>query len=213
MSNTQNKTFLLTPIGIASYPYLTKPDTKFGNKFHTKLNFDATSGSGAEFVEMLESLAEAHYQECLKLAQKGKRVKKADLPVINNGDGTVTITAKLNAEGVNGKTQQAFTQRPVIYDEKNRPWDLNTGIFSGFELRLQVEVVPYNTPTLGAGVSLRLKAVKVEKRVERTSSNPFGSAPQEEVNPFGSAQNDDTPSAYSGSYSGSYDEDTGNGDF
>lgn len=209
-----NKIFLLTPIGVASYPYLTKPDTKFGNKYHTKLTFDATAGSGAEFAQQLEDLAEKHYQQCLKDAQRGKRVKKADLPFINNGDGTVTITAKLNAEGVNGKTQQAFTQKPTIYDEKNRPWDLNTGIFSGFELRLQVEVVPYNTPTLGAGVSLRLKAVKVEKRVERGNANPFGSAPvvEQEANPFGSAQNDDTPSASSGSYSGSYDED-GNGDF
>lgn len=206
------KIFLLTPIGVASYPYLTKPDTKFGNKYHTKLTFDATAGSGAEFAQQLEDLAEKHFQQCLSEAQKGKRIKKADLPFINNGDGTITVIAKLNAEGINGKTQQAFTQRPVIYDEKNRTWDLNTGIFSGFELRLQVEVVQYNTPTLGAGVSLRLKAVKVEKRVERGVANPFG-APQEEQeeNPFG-AQCDGSTSAPPEVSSGGYDED-GNGDF
>lgn len=206
---TATKTFLITPTGEAIYPYLTTPDAKFGDpKFHTKLQFATDSPSAQEFMTALENIAERHYQECLKLAPKGKRVRKAYLPFIDKQDGTAVLSAKLNAGGINSRTQQAFTQKPAIYDERNKPWDESAGIYSGTIMKLQVEVVPYNTPTLGAGVSLRIKAVKIEKRAERGgSANPFG-APQEEQeeNPFAdSSSSHQEPTA--SSVSQGYDAD------
>ena len=79
----------------------------------------------------------------------------------------------MKASGVNKKTQEKFTQRPQLLDSKKNPISPSTSIWGGSIMKIAYQPVPYFTPMLGAGISLRLKAVQVIKLVEGKSNNVF----------------------------------------
>ena len=69
----------------------------------------------------------------------------------------------------NRKTQEKFSQRPMLFDAKKNPLPADVSIWGGTIMKVAYQEVPYYTPMLGAGVSLRLKAVQVIKLVQGKS--------------------------------------------
>lgn len=194
MSSTKSF-FLVSPVGVADYPYLNKPDTKFNatGVYHCKLVLDYDDAEAQEFTSKLAEAADAEYQAAVKAAN-GKRVKQADAPFYvaeYQGRQAFIVKAKLNASGVNSKTKQPFTQAPRLFNADGSQLGENDLIFSGSKVRLNIEVVPFTSASIGSGVSLRLRDVLV---VERSKGNnaggsPFDSfftaKPNKQANPFG----------------------------
>ena len=77
----------------------------------------------------------------------------------------------MKASGVNKSTQEKFTQRPQLLDAKKNPIASNTSIWGGSIMKVAYQPVPYYTPMLGAGVSLRLKAAQIIKLVVKDQIN------------------------------------------
>lgn len=179
---TKNKVFLLTPTGVAEYPFLSSPDTKYvaQGEYKVKLKLDL-SDEAQKLMNSIQVCAKLAYDKAMtKAVAAGKRPpKQADVPVFNNGTA-IMLTAKLKASGVNKTTNQVFHQAPRIFDASNALWDKNTKVTHGSKLRLCVEVVEYDSPTTGAGVTLRLKDVQVIELGTGFSEgdSPFGAVEQ-----------------------------------
>lgn len=188
--STQKKTFTLTPEGTADYPYLITPDTKYKaeGEYKVKLKIPKSKESDELFTLLSFYATNAFDNAAQNARDKGKRVpKRAELPIYDDGTQYV-LTAKLKASGVNKTTNQPFHQAPRLFDAQNKPWDKNVQITNGSKLRLCVEIVPYDSPTTGAGITLRLKDVQiVELGTGFNSDSPFGAAParREEPPAFG----------------------------
>lgn len=197
----KNRTFLLTPVGEAIYPWIQQPDVKFDadGTYHCKLKIEGEdAGRIATQIDQFVDQA----VEAVRKANPGKTIKRAEAPYTMVDDGAIIIKGKLKASGINRKTNTPFTQKPRIFDADKQPWNDELQIRNGSKLRLNLEVVPYYKPATGAGVSLRLKDVQVIELVTvQANSCPFGSAtstvvepedvPTAVVNPFGMASGDD----------------------
>jgi hypothetical protein len=172
-----------TPKGKAIWPRLTgTPDTKFNAKGEWKVKLELSQADGEPIVAaitavMKESLVEAKAAFVIAKAayaalktKSGKKPptepKMVDAPYfIDEESGNITLSFKLVASGVNKKTQEAFTQKPVIFDAAGKPVTTDIKIGGGSIIKVGYELNGFATP-LGAGASLRLKAVQVITLVE-----------------------------------------------
>lgn len=160
------KTLKVTPVGIAVWPHLHAPDTKFDadGVLHTKLKL---SGADAETLKSeIDAAIDAAVRERQSKDPK-KKIKRADAPykpeTDNDGNetGATIFTFKVNAKG---KRQDGteFKNNVGLYDSKMKPL-VGVRIGGGSEIRVSYEMSAYKnyTPTIGQGVSLRLKGVQV----------------------------------------------------
>jgi len=158
-----------SPKGIAQYPHLQTPDTKFDTDGKYTINLRLGGEVAENFVAMLEEKHSVYYDEFCE--REGSALKKADLPtrdVETSGDGEIDIKFGLKAVGRKG--DHSWEQRPLIFDSAMNPI---TGekldamrIGSGTTCRVGFEIVPYYTGMVGMGLSLRLKAVQIIDLVE-----------------------------------------------
>ncbi len=171
-----------SPKGIARYPRLDKPDTKFNADGDYKVDLVLATDS-AEAVALMAKIDAgiAASFEYAKKENKGKKVKQADPPY-----GVVTekvkdevietdktkFSFKLKAVGRNKKTGESWTCRPVVFDARGQVLDVSKiKLGGGSEIKVAYEMNPYfMAATSSAGVSLRLKAVQVLKLVEWQSN-------------------------------------------
>lgn len=181
----QTKTFVLTPVGTADYPYLSKPDNyqqKGDIKYKVTLKLGRNAQTDALF-EQLTKHAEAIYKQSADKAKKaGKRPPQPAVMPMFETDAGYSLKASLKATGVNGTTKEVFTQAPRLFDNRNKAWDKDTLITGGSKIRLNLEVVGYDSPTAGAGITLRLKDVQVVELGTGSfgDDSPFGAAEPEQ---------------------------------
>lgn len=159
MSKAKNPRYV-TPAGIAQYPYLSKPDTKFNPDGEYKMKLEVSDPTG---VQALVTFLDEQIVKSVELAKKenpGKKIKTGDAPYsINEDSGKITVSFKLKAK-VTPKNGEPFEQRPAIFDAKGKPLqDVNVG--GGSKVKVAYEVVPFYTALVGASISLRMKAVQV----------------------------------------------------
>ena len=166
---------LVTPEGRAVYPHLNEPDTEFDKEgnYSTKLAID-TKHVG-ELLEKLEAFSEESYKEQCKEQRKPK-LKRHDNPwdeeFDRDGQATGNMLFKFK---MRAKTRQGSDLRPVLVDAKKNP--MNDQIGSGSKMRVAFEARSWFVPSLGAGVSLRLRGVQVIDLVEYragTSASSLG---------------------------------------
>jgi len=166
-----NYTKIVTPVGLAQYPWLTTADTKFskGEPGDYKVNLIIKKD---DCKDVIKSIDEA-FKESLTLAKeksKSKEVKQASLPyhdeLDDEGNPTGKIVFKFKCKSVvTMKNGETFENKPAIFDAQGIPLkDVN--VWGGSELKVSSELIPYYTSMVGAGVSMRLKGVQVIKLVE-----------------------------------------------
>lgn len=153
----QNIIRITTPAGIAVYPKIEKPDTKFNADGVYTIDLDLDQQDAGELTTKLTQIADAAYAaEC---KAKGKKaLKRSDMPWKETEDGKIRFKFKLKAKGGTGEKQ--WDQKPAIFDAKGTPIkDVNVG--SGSTVKVAFEAVPYFTAMVGHGISLRLRAVQI----------------------------------------------------
>lgn len=182
----------VSPRGIASYPHLTKPDTKFNPDGEYKVSLIVAGDVASKAIDFLTE----HHESAVAKAKKenaGKRVKESELPFSMNDDGTVTFKFKMKAK-VTPKKGDTFEQKPALFDAKGKPLTGETKVGGGSIIKVSYDVVPYYTAIAGAGVSLRLKAVQIIELKEYSvggSAESYGfgeeegfEASEEDTQPF-----------------------------
>jgi hypothetical protein len=157
MSGKQNIVRVTTPAGIAVYPKIEKPDTKFDVNGVYSIDLDLSGADAEELAAKLQKIADSAYAEECK--SKGKKhLKRADMPWKQTEDGKTRFKFKLKAKAGTGEKQ--WDQKPALFDAKGNPVkDLNVG--SGSTVKVAFDVAPYFTAMVGHGISLRLRAVQV----------------------------------------------------
>jgi len=183
-----------TPAGIAQYPYLTKPDTKFNPDGEYKISLEIPGAAAQDIVTFLDEQFAASVAKAKK-ENAGKKIKEGDVPYsVDEDSGKVTVRFKLKAK-VTPKMGDPFEQRPAIFDAKGKPMGADAKIGGGSKVKVAYELVPYYTAIAGAGVSLRLKAVQVIDLVEFSggaSADAYGFGEEEGY------EAEDTPAAQNG---------------
>lgn len=167
---------IVTPKGIAIYPHLIQPDTKYNALGDYKVSLSVSEDESAPLIGKINAEIER-----LKLeAPKNKKLKLNEPPFTaeldDEGQETGRIIFKFKRKAKvtlpDGKTLE-FS--PKLFDAEGSLAEGVESIWGGSELRVSADLIPYSMPT-GSGVSLRLKAVQIIKLVEGSggSAGQFG---------------------------------------
>lgn len=161
----QKLPLLKTPAGTAIWPKLTKPDTKFNADGEYSVKLAIPSEEAQDLIAQLDKLYEQS-QEIAKEKNPGKKIKQAAKPYTveeddqGNETGNVILSFKCKAK-LTSKDGSTFANAPKLFDSKNKEFPKDEDIWGGSTLRIAFNAIPYYTGMVGAGVSLRLKAVQV----------------------------------------------------
>lgn len=169
-----------SPKGTLVFPVVsgTKPDTKFkpSGVWKTGLRVKADDPQAVAFMERIDeamATAVATARAEAPSPKEEKRVKMcADKPYSmetddeDNETGFVIFNFKQNAVVVT-KKGETINLRPALFDVGGTPMDgKETKVGGGTTARLSFEFFEFYQVKIGAGVSLRLKGVKIIKLVE-----------------------------------------------
>ena len=195
------------PRGTFVWPKLNAPDTKFKAEGEYGVKVRLSRAAAASFLEKYAAAvdksvadARAKLEEDIKGA-KGEKLAKArkalaalapaESPVKpafdDDGNETdeVVISVKMKASGTykdGPKAGQTWNRKPDIFNARGERLKNPPMIFGGSEGYVAGEFNPFYTDKAGAGVSLRLQAVKIVKLVsagERDAS-AYGFGGEEE---------------------------------
>lgn len=155
-----------TPAGIARYPHLNRPDTKFKEAGEYKVNLELSSDEAEPFIKQIEAifagylpakLAEINNKLVMEGQPKKSKLKQHPAPWEEN-DGLIQIKMRVPAT-FKGKDGEFISRQPKIFGADGQPLEANIGGGS----KIKVAVVPYcwYTASLGAGITLQPKAVQV----------------------------------------------------
>jgi len=168
-----------TPKGIASWPRLAEPDTKFKAEGEYSVKLRLRGADAAALVAKIDAYhdeASEHFADDLKEAKlKEKNPKKreaiperADPPykeLYENDQptGEWEFNFKMKASGVSKKTGKPWTRKPAVFDSRTRPLlgEALAKVGGGSVIKVSGELRPFYTAALGVGVSLALEAVQV----------------------------------------------------
>ncbi|CAA2141580.1 hypothetical protein [Hyphomicrobium sp. ghe19] len=177
-----------TPKGIAQYPWINTPDTKFSADGDFKCNLIVPAKEAKSFIKLIDEEAKKaveSFKAKEKKPTKGKKPKpivEGDKPYFEELDddgeptGNIIFRTKQRAK-ITTKKGDVIEKSIVIYDAKGKRIQANVG--GGSTVILGVELPHYFVPASNAaGVSLRLQAVQVLDLVEfggnSASSYGFG---------------------------------------
>jgi hypothetical protein len=175
---TYNK--LVTPIGVSQFAWLNKPDTKFDDNGHYKVNIILDGDSAKPLIKSInDEIAKA--VEMAKEKSKGKNIKTANTPFeeevveetvngkkVMKPTGNIIFKFKAKAKIIM-KNGDVIDNKVPIFDSKGTP--MTNQVWSGSEMKASADMIPYYTAMAGAGVSLRLKAVQITKLVEGSGAS------------------------------------------
>lgn len=188
MANASERILLTTPKGLARFPALNTPDTKFKKegRFKVALILDPSESSVEAFASKVNGQIDAFFDETkarLTKEKKGALAKELsiDYPVRpeidkETGDetGMLVINASSIASGVT-KDGKPWKRKLPLFDRLKKPVKVNIG--GGSELKLSVSFEPFlNQATKKVTGSFRLEAVQVLKAVQYggKSADQFG---------------------------------------
>ena len=152
------------------------PDTKFDETGHYKTNLIVNAKEGQAIVKSINEEVKKAVTIGAEKAN-GKEVKKANLPfeeeyVEGKPTGNLIFKFKTKAKIIT-KDGKVIPNKVAIFDSQGKPMT-DISIWSGSEMKVSAELIPYFTAMAGAGVSLRLRAVQITKLVEGGNANSAG---------------------------------------
>ena len=175
---------VVSPVGVSQYAWLTTPDTRFDETGHYKTNLILK----AKDALPLKVQIDGEIKKSLTLAKekaKGKAIKQANSPYedemieetvdgkkVMKPTGNIIFKFKTKAQIIT-KDGKVIPNRVALFDSTGKPM-IDANVWSGSEMKVSAELIPYYTAMAGAGVSMRLRAVQVTKLVEGGSSNAKG---------------------------------------
>lgn len=202
-----------TPKGIAVWPKLDTPDTKFDAEGVYTVKLKLTDEEAAPYVVLINKLAADHFEKtkaaCKDPVKKKKIKLTEDMPYKpeydkeGNETGHTILSFKMKASGVSKKTGKPWTRKPSLFDAKGEKIVKVPNIGGGSLIRVSCEYVPWDNPKGEVGTSARLEGVQIIKLCS------FGDRSASE---HGFGQEDDGYEAESGDDSGFADETPDSGD-
>lgn len=177
----------VTPKGVAVYPRLSEPDTKFkpNGEFSCKVRLAAEESAVfiAKIDEVIQTLCDETTAELLADANpktKGKSIvsaknlKRASLPYKACVDdmgvetGEFEFNTKMNHKIVKRSNNETILLYPKIFDASTPPKAIpyGTQVWGGSIVKVAGELNPFYVQAIGVGVSLRMTAVQIIELVQ-----------------------------------------------
>jgi hypothetical protein len=155
----QQPNVFTTPKGIALYPWLSTPDTKFNEEGEYKVNLVLSKEAAQPIINQINEAFSENLKEEMKKHQ-GKELKTANPPYQDElddaGQPTGNVIFRFKSKAI---------YKPAIFDAKGGVV-VDSNIWAGSEIRVNASIAPYYTSMVGAGVALRLRAVQIITLVE-----------------------------------------------
>ena len=163
---------ITTPKGTAVFPKLNEPDRRFKPEGEYKVTLRLPDDEAKPLIEKLNAIRKAAYEEeCKKLGNKKLKLASVPWATAQNWDsetsskvelkGFVDFKFALKAE-VKTKSGKSWQQRVALFDSGLRPIpESSDPIGGGSVIRVNAEVYPWYTASLGFGISLRCRGVQV----------------------------------------------------
>lgn len=176
----------VSPAGIAIWPRVNKPDTKFNKEgvYSVRLRFRSDDAAVlafiAKYTETLDAFEETTKAKLLddpKTAKKASKMSRVEIgkPEVNDNDeetGHTIINFKLNASFTNEKGEVTKYQ-PKLFDAKNKA--TTASVWGGSTLKVAGTVNPYYTAKDNqVGISFRMSGVQILKLVSGTGQSADG---------------------------------------
>lgn len=181
----------ISPAGELIGPCLLKPDTKFDDAgvYRTKLKVRADEPTAIKFQELLEKVQQAEHDRQVQEAEakkkgSGKKVKLADLPMEEteeDGVDYLVFNFKSKASYTDKKTGQTIERKIALFDSRNLTIPPDHLLRTGTIAHISAFISPFYTALLGAGVTLRIRAVKILKEAPLAQAQDFGFSDDEDI--------------------------------
>jgi hypothetical protein len=200
----------VSPAGVAIFPRVNKPDTKFNKAgvYSAKLKFKSDDAALLAFIaKYTETLDEFEVATKEKLAADKKTAKRAaslsrveiGKPEMDDNDdetGYTVINFKLNASYTDEKSGKTTTYVPKLFDAKNKATTVS--VWGGSILKIAGTVNPYYVAKDNEiGISFRMSGVQILKLVTGNGQSAERMGFTEEEGGFedtdGSGFKDETP--------------------
>lgn len=160
----------MTPKGVAKFPWLQRPDTKFKAEGEYSVELLMDRDAAQPLIDKLQP----QFDAVLKAAQKdpkrkGKKLTvhdfwRAEVDDDGNETGRVSMKFKALASGVSKKDGKPWTRTINLFDAKGEKLDPAVRVFGGSILKVSFTANAFDKP-IGLGLSLRIEAVQVLKAV------------------------------------------------
>jgi len=171
---------LTSPIGVAEWPKLQEPDTRFDEVGVYSVDLRVPKAKAKDFIAKVNAI----HKEAVAEYTNGKAMPKvAPLPVYvveddeGNKTNEVKIRFKVKSKITSRKTGQTWERKPKLFDAKGAVYQGEDIIGSGSKLRVSAEVYAWKS-SFGVGVSLQPIAVQILDLVPFTgaggSADSFG---------------------------------------
>ena len=160
----QKRESFVTPKGIAVYPWLNTPDTKFSPEGDYKVTLKLPTNEAEPLMEKLTTVAEDYYNELVKSDPKAKNLKITypfDEETDDQGNLTGSYLFKFKQKAqVTGRDGTNYTMKVALFDAKRNPITALVG--GGSEIKIAATIWPYKmNTTKTVGLSLKPTAVQV----------------------------------------------------
>jgi hypothetical protein len=166
MSEKKEKLPIHKARGIAVYPWLKKPDTKFDADGVFKTDLRVSEEDAQALIEIItEAQNEAKEEAEKKAKAKRKKAKEADLPYSEALDedgeetGEVMFRFKSKASGTSKKTGKRWSRTLPLFDAKGKKTKVS--VYGGSEIIVAFTAQPWVNPKMEYGVKLQLEAVQI----------------------------------------------------
>jgi len=185
---------IVTPIGIAVFPKLNVPDTKYKaeGEFTTKLRLSGAEAAGLKKT-ILDFYEVAYEVECRD--KDVKKLKRADPPfkqaVTRDGEDiedTFDFNFKRKASGTS-KAGVPWKAVISLIDAKKNP--IKAEIWGGSKIRVSATMSPWYSDGFGFGIKLELRGVQVTDLVTRGGALSAEALGFGEVDGYNSSTNDE----------------------
>lgn len=167
MATKDKRPKLTTPQGIAIFPFISRPDTKFDadGVYKTLLALEGADADGVvEAVATAQAEAKAEAEK--KAKAKRKKPKEADLPYEEEiGEdteetGRTLFKFKSKASGVT-REGKPWKRTLPIFDAKGKKLAGKKSVFGGSTIIISYTAMPWVNPKFEYGVKLQMEAVQV----------------------------------------------------
>lgn len=171
-----NKKIYVSPLGIAKYLHVAKPNTKFKEGGEYSVDLVVDEAAAKSFRELMDPIFEEGKAEILADPKNSKNVKKIEkytvTPYIKpeedadgNETGNYVIRFK-NGATFKDKNDQIVRTTIAVVDAKKKPISADK-LGRGSSLKIAFQVSAYAMPSSQTiGLSFRMKAVQVINFVE-----------------------------------------------
>ena len=169
--NTQIK--IVTPRGIAVYPWLNRPDTKFSPDGDFKVTLKVGAEEAAPLMEKLDEALAKYQAQQAKADPKVGRYSISppyEEEIDDQGNLTGNYLFKFKQKAViNTKDGRTIDMKVALVDASRTPTTVNVG--GGSEIKIAATVFPYAMKTTkSVGLSLRPSAVQILSLVSGQSN-------------------------------------------